>query len=209
MAENIYHIVYKTTIHETGEYYIGKHTTKNLFDGYIGSGKSLINRINNGMTFSYEIIVYADNESIAYEIEKKLVGDKWIQDDLCLNRCAGGRRGYTNNRKNKKMSAEWKKNISKANSKPKTGKALEASIKNAKKGAMSRKGMKDTTQVKEKRAQSVSKSLKGKVFKHMTTEVICDDIRFNSMNEAADYFKITRQTVNNRVKSDKWNWHYG
>ena len=36
-----YHYIYKTTCNVTGKYYIGMHSTSNLNDGYIGSGRRL------------------------------------------------------------------------------------------------------------------------------------------------------------------------
>ena len=39
------HYVYKTTIKETKEYYIGKHSTNNINDKYIGSGKLLLEKV--------------------------------------------------------------------------------------------------------------------------------------------------------------------
>lgn len=40
-----YHYIYKITNLINGKIYIGQHTTSNLDDGYIGSGKILIRAI--------------------------------------------------------------------------------------------------------------------------------------------------------------------
>jgi hypothetical protein len=40
-----YHYIYKTTCTITGKYYVGMHSSSNLEDGYIGSGKKLWNSV--------------------------------------------------------------------------------------------------------------------------------------------------------------------
>ena len=75
----IYHIVYKT-IHIDGRYYIGRHSTSNLEDGYLGSG-SWVESIKDKATLRREIIDYS-----AQTIEQlKLLEGKFIDkffDDL-------------------------------------------------------------------------------------------------------------------------------
>ena len=39
--QHSHHYIYKTTCTVTGRYYIGMHSTSNLEDGYVGSGKRL------------------------------------------------------------------------------------------------------------------------------------------------------------------------
>lgn len=41
-----YHYIYKTTCTITSKFYIGMHSTDNLEDGYVGSGKRLWYSIN-------------------------------------------------------------------------------------------------------------------------------------------------------------------
>jgi hypothetical protein len=53
------HFIYKTT-HVNGKYYVGRHSTDNLDDGYIGSGNWPLS-IKDKSTLTREILEFADN----------------------------------------------------------------------------------------------------------------------------------------------------
>ena len=95
-----------------------------------------------------------------------------------------------------------------ANSGPKTGRRLEAARENAKLGMEARRGMKDTPEVNAKRSKSLKELFKRnpEAFKRPQYNkiVIGDDIEYPSCNDAASTLGISRQTVYNRVKSDKF-----
>lgn len=202
------HYVYKTTVIDTGEYYIGKHSTDKANDNYIGSGKGLLERVSEDYPITIEILKYADSSDEAYELEEQIIGDLWKTDPLCLNRCKGGKIGYADNRLGKPQSKEWRNNIGRANSKSKSGIALEASRQNAKLGSEARRGMKDTIEVKKKRAESVSKATAGKPKPHLRKKIYIDNKEYLGVTQVTEEYNITRQTVYNRIKSDKWNWYY-
>ena len=103
---------------------------------------------------------------------------------------------------------EHKKLIGKANSKPKTGKALKACIENAKLGAEARRGQKDTLAVRKKRAASLSKALTGVPRPNRRKVVIINGEKYIGVESVCEKYNITRQSVYNRIKSNKWNWYY-
>lgn len=84
----MYHIVYKTTLVSTGEYYIGKHTTKDLNDGYRGSGRWVV--VQPKTATRTEILSMHASEAEALAAERVLV-DQHLGDPLCRNMTRGGR----------------------------------------------------------------------------------------------------------------------
>lgn len=92
------HIVYKTTCTITGKYYIGIHSTNDLDDGYLGSGKLLRRSINKYGANSHirEIIANLKTRKDASNMEKKMVTAELIAEDkMCLNLAPGGEGGDT------------------------------------------------------------------------------------------------------------------
>jgi hypothetical protein len=77
----MYHIVYLTTNLINNKIYVGKHSTYNLDDGYLGSGKSLKYSIkkHGEVNFKRQILHFCLTEDHAYELESQIV-DQWFID---------------------------------------------------------------------------------------------------------------------------------
>ena len=76
------HFIYKTT-HPNGKYYIGRHSTTNLEDGYIGSGL-WPSSIKDKTTLTREILEYADDELSLKVLEGKYLNENFGKDN-CMN----------------------------------------------------------------------------------------------------------------------------
>lgn len=89
----MYHFVYRTTNTINGKIYIGKHSTEDLDDGYIGSGtvfKRAVSKYGKE-NFSFEMLHMCSTEDEAYEIESKLVTEEFVALKTNYNRMVGGR----------------------------------------------------------------------------------------------------------------------
>lgn len=101
-----YHIIYKTTNLATGKYYIGKHSTDNLNDNYLGSGILLSRAIKKyGKDNFVKEILYVFNTQSEMELkEKEIVNETLINSDLTYNIALGGQGGNLGELVNKKIS---------------------------------------------------------------------------------------------------------
>lgn len=88
----MFYTIYKITNKINGNFYIGKHQTKNLDDGYMGSGKLIKAAIKkHGIeNFTKEILHVFETENDMNEAEKELV----ILGEGCYNLCPGGSGGF-------------------------------------------------------------------------------------------------------------------
>lgn len=78
----MYHYIYKVTS-KSGKYYIGRHSTKNLEDNYIGSGK-WIRSLKDRTQLTKEIIEFCDSFDALKEREKFYITEH-IDNPLCMN----------------------------------------------------------------------------------------------------------------------------
>ena len=88
--------VYKITNLVNGKYYIGKHQTKDLDDGYFGSGKLIRKAIKKyGIeNFKKEILFVFETEDEMNAKEAELVTEDLIASGSVYNLCPGGQGGF-------------------------------------------------------------------------------------------------------------------
>jgi len=88
--------LYKTTNIVNNKFYIGMHTTSNLNDGYLGSGKYLKNSIKKyGIeNFKVEILEFFDDRNTLASNEKLTINEDMLKDPLCMNIKGGGFGGF-------------------------------------------------------------------------------------------------------------------
>ena len=177
---------------------------KDLWKTYFTSSKAVEDFTNrNGQPDVIQIRRTFDNAKDCIEWEfKALKRIQSAQKDHFLNgHNAKGFIGY--------KTEEHKRNIGISNSKPKTGIALEACRNNFKIASELRRGQKDSEETKRKRNDSIRQTRQSTEFtqRYKFTLYSIDGIEYPGTNPITDKYNITRQTVDYRCKSSKWNWH--
>lgn len=91
-----YHYIYKTTCSITDKYYVGMHSTNNLNDTYLGSGRRLWLSINKHGRENHtkEIIEFLDSRQALKLRESELVNEDLLKDPMCMNLKLGGEGGF-------------------------------------------------------------------------------------------------------------------
>lgn len=104
-----HHIIYKTTCHITGKFYVGMHTTDNLDDGYLGSGINLtLSCEQHGVKSHTRIILeHCSSREELKQREAEIVNEKLLKDKMCMNIALGGGEGW-DQINSKRTPEEWK-----------------------------------------------------------------------------------------------------
>ena len=87
------YLIYKVTNLVNGKYYIGRHSTNDINDSYMGSGIGIKNAIKKyGIeNFKKEIITEATSSDELWEMEKNIVNDGVVKDRMSYNMAYGGK----------------------------------------------------------------------------------------------------------------------
>lgn len=87
--------MYKTTCVITKRYYIGIHSTSNINDDYLGSGKRLRYSVRKYGIENHvkEILNFFESRELLIEEEKKIVNMELLGDKMCMNLKIGGTGG--------------------------------------------------------------------------------------------------------------------
>jgi hypothetical protein len=93
----MFYTIYKITNLINNKIYIGKHQSKKIDDGYMGSGKHLEHAISKyGIdNFKKEIIFQFDNEDEMNLKEAELVTEEFCLREDTYNICVGGKGGFS------------------------------------------------------------------------------------------------------------------
>lgn len=166
----MYYTIYKVTNLVNDRYYIGKHKTQNLNDGYMGSGKLLKQAIKKyGIkNFSKEILHVYDNEEDMNHREKELVD----LSETSYNLCPGGHGGfgYINNNGIKKFHG-------KTHTKETIKKILESRKNYKHSDETKRKISENNKRTNESRGKKTSKALTGRKKSEEHKRKIAESIR--------------------------------
>lgn len=92
----VYYLVYKLTNLVNGKIYIGCHMTKNLDDGYMGSGKRLgYAKEKYGIeNFKKEILSIHETPEEMFTEESKIVNEEFLKRNDIYNLTVGGKGGW-------------------------------------------------------------------------------------------------------------------
>ena len=96
MEKQKYYFIYQTTNKLNGKYYIGKHETYNLNDGYVGSGLLLQKAINKYGIENFErtILFFVNDIDSLNFAEKETVTEEVVNDPMSYNLKIGGDGGW-------------------------------------------------------------------------------------------------------------------
>ena len=91
-----YHYIYRTTCSLTGKFYVGMHSTDDIDDGYLGSGKILgYSRAKHGdENHVREIVEFLPTREALKLREKEIVNEELLADPLNMNLKYGGEGGW-------------------------------------------------------------------------------------------------------------------
>ena len=88
----MFHIVYQITNLKNGKIYIGKHSTENINDFYMGGGKAILKAIKKyGIeNFKKEILSEHNTSKEAFKEERKIVTEEFVKRKDTYNLMVGG-----------------------------------------------------------------------------------------------------------------------
>lgn len=169
-----YHFTYQTKNIINGKTYIGVHSTNNLCDGYIGSGKVLLNAVKKYGKENFQVIImdFFDSSTEAFKEESFLVNKEWVKNNDNYNMSIGGFGGNLGEVVNKKRSESIRGRKASEETKNKISilaKGRKPSKETKEKMSESQKGRKHSEETKEKiRQGNIGKTISEKTIKALT-----------------------------------------
>lgn len=170
-----HYLIYKITNNLNGKFYIGKHITENIDDGYMGSGLAIRRAIKKygAENFTKEILFDVYGEDLMNFLEEAIVDEAFVAREDTYNIALGGQGGrlllnYS------PLSEETKKKISQAH------KGKHLSEETIQKMLKTRQGYHHSKETRKKMSDAakghfVSEETKQKIGKHHRGKIISDE----------------------------------
>jgi len=105
-----YHYIYKIINNITGMYYIGAHSTRDIMDGYIGSGILICKAIEYYGIENFTMIMISNHKTrkAMFIAERKIINKAIVNDPNSYNLITGGKRRSKNTYKVKAKTKNCK-----------------------------------------------------------------------------------------------------
>ena len=131
-----FYYIYKITNLINQKIYIGAHSTNDINDGYMGSGKGIKCAISKyGIAnFQKEILEYFDNVDSMFLKEKEIVNEQFVKNKNTYNDVVGGNKPPVGRRKGIPASEETKQKIREARAKQITTDETRRKMSESRKG---------------------------------------------------------------------------
>ena len=192
------HYLYKTTCLITGRWYIGMHSTCNMDDGYMGSGKRLRRSIRKYGVDNHkkEILGFFENRELLIEVEKKAITPDMVLDDNCMNLKGGGTGGFVNEEHRQKFLFVGLQNL-KVNQ--------DKRIENMKKTLSSDACRKKMSEALLKYFETNENNFKGKQHSDETKKIISEKAKLRTGENNSQYGTcwITKDGLNKKIKKEE------
>lgn len=211
-----YHYLYKITNLINQKIYIGVHSTDNIDDSYFGSGVALHRAINkyNKDNFKKEILEWFDWKCESLQREAEIVNEEFVKRNDTYNLKTGGIGGLLSCDTKHKISSsrmgiifsdDHKENLRRSHIGYKATDETKKKISDANKGLNNKFFGKTFTVEQLNKIKDVRKNQ----VRLATKSVIINDIKFDSIKLACDYFHLHASQISVRLKSEKFsNYRY-
>ena len=106
----MFYTIYKTTNKINGKWYIGYHSTENLHDSYLGSGKNLKKAVKKygESSFIKEILYVFPTKEEALQKESELITEDVVNNRMSYNVKLGGEGGWSHIQYLIENDSDWK-----------------------------------------------------------------------------------------------------
>lgn len=192
------YIIYKTTNLINNKIYIGYHSTNNIHDNYLGSGKLLKKAINKygKDSFIREILFEYGDRELALKKEKELVSEDFIKRKDTYNLKKGGEGGWYHINFGNSRKPKWTKERRKMHSdylKSEEGKKVFYNFFNTNSKGFSEKKHKDIS--KEKMSKNNINKLSKNIIEARTNDYNNIEKKYGYISKLANKWNISHTQV--------------